>query len=63
MRFYNIGLILAVIMLVVRGVTQVLAIPLSTGMSAAISGVAGLGHIILAIGMIAFLLCLKETAE
>lgn len=63
MRFYNIGLIMTAIMLVVRGVAQVLSIPLSTGMSAAISGIAGIGHIILAVGLIAFLLCLRETAE
>ncbi|MEG0484739.1 MAG: DUF2871 domain-containing protein, partial [Oscillospiraceae bacterium] len=41
---YNLGLAVMVIMLIVRGVTEVLATPLSPGLSAAISGMAGIGH-------------------
>ena len=40
---YHAGLNLASVMLVVRGVTQALAFELSSGMSAAVSGVAGIG--------------------
>lgn len=55
---YNIGLIITVIMLLVRGIFQVLEINLSKGLDASISGIAGIGHIILAIGMIFFFLTL-----
>jgi phosphotransferase system glucose/maltose/N-acetylglucosamine-specific IIC component len=41
-RTYNPGLILAVTMMVVHGTLQVLGTPLSSGVSAAISGVAGI---------------------
>ena len=41
---------------------QVLALPLSRGMDAAISGVAGLGHICLGAGLVVFFLSLKKTA-
>ena len=50
------------VMLAVRGAAQVLALPLSRGMDAAISGVAGLGHICLGAGLVVFFLSLKKTA-
>lgn len=52
---YHVGLNLSVIMLIVRGIAEVLGMPLSRGLDASISGVAGLGHILLAVGMIAIL--------
>ena len=45
---YHIGLNMTAVMLVVRGIPQVLGTELSAGMTAAISGVAGIGHILLA---------------
>lgn len=48
---YHIGLNLTAIMFVVRGVAQALALTLSSGMNAAISGIAGIGHILLGISM------------
>lgn len=59
---YHIGLNLTNVMLAVRGVTQVLAFPLSSGMDAAISGVAGIGHILLGISTILLLLQIKAAA-
>lgn len=53
---YHIGLNLTAVMLVVRGVVQVLGVSLPTGMNAAISGMAGIGHILLGIGLIWLLL-------
>ena len=50
-------------MLVVRGITQVLAIDISKGFSASISGVAGIGHILIAIGFISLLLSFKKACE
>ena len=63
MGFYNIGLSLTAVMLVVRGVPQVLGTALSPGMDAAISGIAGLGHILTGVGLILFLLSLKGAAS
>lgn len=60
---YDVGLLLTVIMLVVRGITQVLAIDISKGFSASISGVAGIGHILIAIGFISLLLSFRKACE
>ena len=58
---YHAGLNLAAVMLVVRGVTQALAFELSSGMSAAVSGVAGIGHILLGVSMVLLLVQVKRT--
>lgn len=55
--FYNIGLNLTAIMLVVRGTVQVLDLNV---VSALISGVAGIGHIILGVSLILILLDTKK---
>lgn len=52
---YHIGLNLTILLFITRGVTEVLHIPLNRGMDAAISGTAGLGHIILSIGFVMIL--------
>ena len=57
---YNIGVPLTVIMMVVRGITQVLGLPLSTGADASISGIAGIGHILTGVGIILLLLYLRK---
>ena len=59
--FYNIGLNTTVAMLFARGITQVLNMPLSSGQDAAISGIAGLGHIILGVSIIYILLEIKKA--
>lgn len=48
--FYQTGLVLTLILLGVRGVLQVLETSLSASQSAAISGIAGLGHMSMAVG-------------
>lgn len=58
---YHIGLNLTAVMLVVRGVTQVLVPSLSSGMSAAISGVAGIGHILLGVSLILLLVQVRHN--
>ncbi|MDO4153955.1 MAG: DUF2871 domain-containing protein [Clostridia bacterium] len=60
---YNIGVPLTAIMLLVRGVTQVLGLSLSAGASAAISGIAGIGHILTGVGIILLLVSLKKTVR
>lgn len=60
---YHIGLILTGVMFVVRGVTQVLGTTLSSGMSAAISGVAGIGHILLGVSLVLLLLQIRRSVS
>ena len=48
-------------MLVTRGVVQVLGTKLSTGINAAISGMAGVGHILLGLGLVLLLLQVKRS--
>ena len=57
---YQVGLNLTAVTLVVRGVTQVLGIVLSSGMSAAISGIAGIGHILLGTSLVILLIQIKN---
>lgn len=59
---YNIGVPLTVIMLIVRGIPQVLGTELSRGMDAAISGIAGIGHILTGVGIVLLFLSLKKAA-
>lgn len=61
LTLHTIGLPFMAVMMLVRGVTDVLATPLSKGMDAAISGFAGLSHIILAAALIYFFLALKKA--
>ena len=60
--FYHIGLNLTVVMLVIRGVVQVLSLDVS---SAVLSGIAGIGHLILGISMVLVLIsirnCIKDS--
>lgn len=58
---YQVGLNLTAVMLAVRGVTQVLQLPLSSGVSAALSGMAGIGHILLGISLVLVLLQIRRS--
>ena len=60
---YNIGVPLTAVMLAVRGVLQVLGTPLSAGTDAAVSGIAGIGHILTGAGLILLLVSLKKAAD
>ena len=58
---YHAGLNLTSVMFLVRGVLQVLGTPLSAGVTAAISGVAGIGHILLGVSLVLVLLQLRRA--
>ena len=58
---YHAGLNLTAVMLGVRGVTQVLGTTLSSGVSAAISGIAGIGHILLGVSLVLLLGKIKRS--
>lgn len=60
---YNIGLLITTVMMVVRGITQVMNTSLSHGADAAISGIAGIGHILTGVGIVLLLVSLKKTSE
>ncbi|MCI7812554.1 MAG: DUF2871 domain-containing protein [Lachnospiraceae bacterium] len=60
---YNIGVSLTAIMLLVRGIGQVLELSLSSAANAAISGMAGIGHILTGTGMMLLLISLKKIEE
>ncbi len=60
---YHIGLNLAGVMFLVRGIPQVLGTELSSGMNAAISGMAGIGHILLGVSMVLILLQIKNRVD
>lgn len=60
---YHIGLNATAAMLVVRGIPQVLGIELARGMDAAISGIAGLGHIVLGVSIVLILLGVKRAVS
>lgn len=48
---YNLGLIISLVFMIIRGITQLLLIPVSSFSDHLIGGLAGIGHIILTIGI------------
>lgn len=60
---YNGGLLLATAMFIWRGVLQVLGTNISSGLNASISGMAGIGHILLGVGIIIFFTILKKQEK
>ena len=57
---YHVGLNVTGAALLVRGVAQVLALPLSRAMDASLSGVAGIGHLLLGVSMVLLLLRIRK---
>ncbi|NCB06143.1 MAG: DUF2871 family protein, partial [Clostridia bacterium] len=60
---YLIGVPLTAIMLLVRGIPQVLGQTLSAGANGAISGIAGVAHILTGVSIILLLLSLMKAAD
>lgn len=58
---YQVGLNAAVVMMLVRGVFEVLGTALPSGADAAISGIAGLSHIVLGVCLVWTLVILKKS--
>ena len=58
---YHIGLNLTNVMFIARGVTRVLKPALSSQLNAAISGIAGIGHILLGVGTILLLVQIRKS--
>ena len=60
---YHAGLNLTGVMFLIRGVVQVMGTPLSSGVNAAISGMAGIGHILLGVSMVLLLVQIKKSVR
>lgn len=60
---YNFGLCITAVTLAWRGIIQVLSIPVSSALSASISGIAGIGHILLGVGIVLFFIILRKKAD
>ena len=62
--FYHLGLNLTVIMLMIRGVIQVVYLnSLTTALNVVIAGLAGIGHLILGISLIMILISIKNATK
>ena len=61
LKLYNVGLPFMVVMFFVRGIPQVLEIGLSKGISSAISGIAGIAHIIMTIAIVLLFTALRRS--
>lgn len=58
---YNVGLPFMVVMFYVRGILQVIGTDLGSGADLAVSGVAGIGHIIMATGIVMLFVSLLKA--
>lgn len=59
---YHAGVVISSALMLVRGTLQVLGVQLSSGLSASISGMAGIGHMLLGVGVVVLLSTLKKVA-
>ena len=59
---FHLGLNVTAVTLLARGVVQVLGTPVSTALNASLSGVAGIGHILLGVSLILLLLRIRKCA-
>ena len=60
---YQVGLNIFGIMLLVRGILQVLGTKLDNGLDFAISGIAGIGHVLLGVSLILILLEIRKVVK
>ena len=58
---YNIGFIMVITMMLVRGSLQVFNVELSSGIDSMISGFAGISHIVLSSGLVFFAVVVKKS--
>lgn len=58
---YQIGLNLSVIMFIVRGILQVINPNLTSGINGMVSGIAGIGHIILGVSLVWLIIEIRKA--
>lgn len=60
---YNVGMGIFLCTLLARGICQVSGVALSKGANGAISGIAGIGHALIAVGLIVFFVILLKNCK
>lgn len=63
MKIYNIGLPILALTLLARGIVQVLHLNISRTFDYTLSGIAGIGHILVGIGIVLLLLAFRKARE
>lgn len=61
--FYNIGLLLSITLMAARGFLDMNPDTISKGLNASVSGMAGIGHIIITVGLFYFFKILRDKAQ
>lgn len=61
--FYNIGLLLSITLMAARGFLDMNPGTISKGLNASVSGMAGIGHIILTVGLFYFFKILRDKVQ
>ncbi len=61
--FYNIGLLLSITLMAARGFLDMNPGTISKGLNASVSGMAGIGHIILTVGLFYFFKILRDKSQ
>lgn len=61
--FYNIGLLLSITLMAARGFLDMNPGTISKGLNASVSGMAGIGHIIITVGLFYFFKILRDKAQ
>lgn len=62
-HFYHIGLMTTIALFLTREIIEVLALDISTGLNASLSGIAGIGHTSLALGLLTILFILYKATK
>ena len=62
LALYHVGLNVTGAALVARSVAQALSLPLSRGLDASISGIGGIGHLLLGVSLVLLLLRIRKAA-
>lgn len=60
---YNTGLVITIGTFLARGITQTLRMDISRGLDKSISGIAGIGHALLAVGIITIFIILNKASK
>ena len=60
---YNVGLMITIIVFLIRGVTQTLGTDISISLDKALSGIGGISHILLSVGLITIFIILNKASK
>lgn len=60
---YNISLVWTTLLMLIRGIIQVIGVQISSGLDASVSGIAGIGHIGMTVGLAFMFVILKNMVK